>query len=114
MTDQEINDRILLLHGWRKVEKREWFEEQMYTDGNVVWRHRDMPNYSGDMRAAYELVLEMCSAKFSVNINTNVDASGIFCVCSMGDENLVYFVGVGETAPLAICKLYLAWKEGNR
>ena len=113
MTDQEINDRILLLHGWRKVEKRD--EEQMYTDGVVVWRHRDMPDYSGDMHAAYELVLEMCSAKFSVNIDINADASGIFCVCSMvEDENLVHFVEDGETAPLAICKLYLAWKEGNR
>ena len=110
---QDVNDKILALHGWQKVEKREWFEEQTYTDGNVVWRHRDMPNYSGDMRAAWELVTEMIAAGCFVvvqsgnGIDDNDNDNMFTCVV----YNDILLTKSGDTAPLAICEAYMAWKR---
>lgn len=112
----ETNDRVLALHGWRKIEKREHWERQLYVDNSGVFRSIDVPNYAKDMRAAWELVTEMIAAGCFVvvqsgnGIDDNDNDNMFTCVV----YNDILLTKSGDTAPLAICGAYIAWKEGLR
>jgi hypothetical protein len=108
----EINDRILVLHGWRKIGKREHCERQCYTDGNIVSSEDKMLKYTSDMSATWSLVEEMLEAGFAVTIIADQDAEK--ALCSIDAEGRYRFLDEAETAQLAICGAYIAWKEGLR
>ena len=112
----EINDRILVLHGWRKIGKREYWERQCYVDNRGAFRSIDVPNYAKDIRAAWELVTEMIAAGCFVVVQSgngidDNDNDNMFTCVVYSD---ILLTKSGDTAPLAICGAYIAWKEGLR
>lgn len=120
MNNNEINDKILALHdGWIKLpESRPELDIYVNTDGTMAARSYDLPDYTENMACAWDLVLEMYDAGFSVNITVMPTICPPF-ICDAHDsreefgppEEFKAFVEDGETAEIAICKLYLKWKE---
>lgn len=72
------------------------------------------PDWPGDIAAAWVLVEEMGQHNWSVTIE-NLPERKTEVVCRVFQHFLNdTFLGGGETAPLAICRAYLAWKEATK
>lgn len=88
-------------------EKGAWFCSADYSDGDEpAWFPENFP---GNIKLAWLLVEE---AKLSVLFPGGVYADGEYTNgdCYLAENGLVE--ARGETAPLAICRAYLAWKLG--
>ena len=71
----------------------------------------NVPHYSTEISAAWPLVEEMVSAGCEVNIFNKPD--GTVEIEVMEGEDSVVWTQVQNTAPEAICKAYLLWRESE-
>lgn len=69
------------------------------------------PYWTEHMNAAWELVEEVPPDKWFVSVDRDHTRWMCFFGSNVSSED-EYYQGEGDTAPLAICRAYLLWKEG--
>lgn len=100
----ELNSKIEDLLGW-KFDGKNW-----RGPGGSVWEEHK--NYARDIAAAWELMAEMEADEQEPCIYHSPGIIG--WVCSFTPRTKYVTIGYhGETAPEAICRAWLAWKEAQ-
>jgi len=92
--------------GWRRVYKGSGFIVSLSPKGEEEL----LPDWPRDIAAAWELMEEMRNAELNVTIYHAVGVDGWIVSLDYMD-NFAYY---GETAPIAICRAWLAWKGGAK
>lgn len=118
MTPADLRLAIARAKGWKEVgpggaclvvppegdPRRNWAAE-WDENGFPDW----MENWPADITAAWELVDDARAAKMNVHIEA--EAEECFCLFYPPElDESKEAQGIGETAPLAICRAWLAWK----
>ena len=108
-TIAEINDEIAQIRGWRKMfgkmdSASQWpHKYYVYRDGRKT---TCLPNWTTDIAEAWELASEMPGVHVRHVYDT---AYGDKWHCSY--QLPEWFAG--DTAPIAICRAWLAWNKRN-
>lgn len=110
MTPEELRLKIAALKGWKHIETT--------PSGKVIGTnpygvfYATVPNWPASIEAAWELWEEMRAAPGAVNIQGDYAEKGYVCYFRTYPTTAADTVAEwGETAPLAICAAWVAWKE---
>ena len=114
MTAEELRLAIAKAKGWKEVYGKMYESTPME---HVYWTRPDgnrtlyPDDWAGYISAAWDLVEEMGHMRWSITIE-NMPSKPQEVVC----RAFMPFIpgrinGYGETAPLAICRCWLAWKR---
>jgi len=110
MTPDELREEIARRHGWERLPFPAYPHWQRPTK-NGVETTLDIPDYPNDIAAAWSLLEEM--AKSNAILKLTIYRGKQFIV-DIQDRHYVTLTWMeGETAPLAICRAWLMWKEGG-
>lgn len=82
-------------------------------DGKLIWQN-EYSDWPKSISAAWGLAEEMLSSGMSIHIDAGSSITGWFACAypddiDTGDD----FFGLAETAPIAICRAWLAWKAAQ-
>lgn len=105
MDNNEINEQIVRLQGWIHMGWPAMPAWQRPT-GHGMEGLEIMPDYAGQICTAWQLVDEIMESCFGVLIGTSHE--GTFCQILQEDQPEI--IEYADTAPLAICEAYMAWK----
>jgi len=114
MTNDEIRMKIAELKGWEFVPKTNIGQWGWKHNGKFIDYEIDAPNWPENIADAWELVEEW-------RANGEVD-SIVYKTSDIPDFKMVdtvhlrhsYIYSEADTAPLAICLAYIAWKESQK
>lgn len=97
---------VARVKGWKRTDlfPGAW---QSTFNGFVI-ADEELTDWPADIRAAWELVEEMVSAGWDVTI----DPGQRITVVSISARCGCNYTGMGDTAPLVICRAYLMYKQG--
>lgn len=99
MTTEELNEAIARAKGWTHLDRHGWFD----ANGCIA----QLPNYT-DPAECWGLLMELPYGYLS---NESDDDEGPSWICSFGEGQAVHEEHAA-TAEDAICRAWLAWKEG--
>jgi hypothetical protein len=106
MDNNEINEQIVRLQGWVKLPLPAVPNWQRPTKDGTKCLYGSLPDYAGQICTAWQLVDEIMESCFGVLIGTSHE--GTFCQILQEDQPEI--IEYADTAPLAICEAYMAWK----
>ncbi len=85
----------------------------IYPSREAAWSSMDechVPNWSTSIAAAWELIDQIPPEWF---VSVDRDGKRWLCMIGSNKSSEEYYSGEGTTAPVAICKAWLAWKESQ-
>lgn len=120
MNNDEIRLAIAKAKGWREVHNTQGIL-MGGEPGEVAW-WKPVPYWPTDIKAAWELVEEAQAAKVGLVLHNSLrfipspETWSYACTFydPVGGPNHEVYSAEEETAPLAICRAWLAWDEGRK
>lgn len=107
MSNDEINEQIAYLQGWVRVAPPAIPEWQRPTVNGTECLCSGLPNWAGQICTAWQLVDEIVESCYGVMMGV-FGREGAFCeILQEGQPEIKEYA---DTAPLAICEAYMAWK----
>lgn len=115
MSDLELREKVARLMGWRQAHDGAWIMPPKITDdattAGALW---ELPHYETNIADAWEVVEFMRERGWDVSVHTPANHDPYAMLC--GPEKRHDGLGgpyVAPTAPLAICKAFVAAMENN-
>ena len=106
MTAEELREEIARLRGWTDTDRPLVHWKTPPSHPRWAW----VPNWPSDIAAAWQLVEEIEKECHAVSMERGSKKQWD-CVILPEEVQETWVVGEGDTAPLAICRAYVAWKR---
>ena len=121
MTNDEIRIKIAKLKGWRVYDPKDYNGQLFGTSPEGVF-YSALPDWPGEMSPAWSLVEEARKAEVGVMIHNSLTILPVPDIWSytcafydpIGGPHHKTYSAEAETAAMAICLAWLAWKEGDK
>lgn len=107
MTDKKINEAVARKLGWTPNPDHQRKNERAWLDVNGLNQH--LPDYVGDIQAAWEVVEKLFQEGMCVQINIAGNEKEVGC--NIGDKHQQKAFGYSESAPMAICLAFLKLEQ---